>query len=223
VIFYDGTNPLSTVALSNGTAVYSTSSLSDGAHSISASYPGTEYFLPSTSNNLQETVTDFVMTFSVGSLVLAPGKTRTLTFTVSPAGGTFTFPVVFSATGLPPGATATFDPPGVASGSRSVTTTLTIYVPLATTTNEHSSPIGTRTFVALGLLFPFVGLLHLRRARKGALRYFLLAFVSLGVAMGVSSCVGSGFFAQPPQTYTVTVSATSNSVVHSASFQLTVE
>jgi hypothetical protein len=56
VSFYDGTAEVSTVALSGGKAIYSTSSLSVGRHSISAVYRGTVTFLTSTSNALVETV-----------------------------------------------------------------------------------------------------------------------------------------------------------------------
>jgi hypothetical protein len=223
VTFYDGTTALGTVTLSNGIALYTTSSLNDGAHSIEAIYPGTAYFLTSASNTLHEKVSDFDLTVHVGSLVLFPGETRTVTFTVHPVGGAFDFPIVLSAAGLPPGATATFIPASITPGSGPVTTTLTIHVPLETTTSQQTLPMGSRTFVAAGMMLPFLGLLRLRRARKRALRWMLVALFSFGTAIGLSGCASGGFFAQPPHTYTVTVSATSNSVVHSTSFQLTVE
>ena len=48
VTFFDGTTPLSTVALANGQASFTTSKLQPGSHSITASYNGTASFLAST-------------------------------------------------------------------------------------------------------------------------------------------------------------------------------
>jgi len=223
VTFYDGATALSAVALSDGVATYVTSSLSDGAHSISAVYSGNAGFLASTSNSLTETVSDFHLTISPSLLALLPGGKGTLTLTASPQGGAFPLPIDFTVTGLPAGATDTFDPPSITPGTGPASTTLTIQAPAQTARNDRSWPMGARTGVALGALLPFLGLLRIRRARKRGLALTLIALVSLCAALGMSSCTGGGFFTQPPQNYTVTITATSGSAVHSTSFQLTVE
>lgn len=56
VSFYDGTTLLATVALSQGQAVYTTSSLAVGTHSIAEVYSGDSNFLSNTSSAVGETV-----------------------------------------------------------------------------------------------------------------------------------------------------------------------
>jgi hypothetical protein len=56
VTFKDGATTLATVALSQGLAKYSTSSLAKGNHQISASYGGNSDFLPSSSATLTQVV-----------------------------------------------------------------------------------------------------------------------------------------------------------------------
>jgi Bacterial Ig-like domain (group 3)/Beta-propeller repeat len=55
VVFQDGANQLATVPLNSGSAVFTTSALSAGSHSISASYSGSSNFLAS-SNSLTQQV-----------------------------------------------------------------------------------------------------------------------------------------------------------------------
>ncbi|HEX3071201.1 MAG TPA: Ig-like domain repeat protein, partial [Thermoanaerobaculia bacterium] len=57
VTFKDGATDLGSVAVSNGTAGYSTNALSVGSHSITAEYEGNAYFLTSTSPAVTQTVT----------------------------------------------------------------------------------------------------------------------------------------------------------------------
>jgi hypothetical protein len=223
VTFHDGAAALSTVALSNGVATYVTSSLSDGAHSISAVYLGNAGFLTSTSNVLTETVSDFTLKISPASLALLPAGKGSLTLTATSLGGAFSLPINFAVTGLPAGATDTFSPPSITPGTAPASSTLTIQAPAQAARNDRSWPLGARTSLALGALLPFLGLLRIRRARMRGFGLTLLALVSLCAAAGMSGCTGGGFFTQPPQNYTVTITATSGSAVHSASFQLTVE
>jgi hypothetical protein len=56
VTFMDGTTTLGTVALSSGSAAFSTSALAVGAHSITAVYSGDFSYLGSTSSVLTQTV-----------------------------------------------------------------------------------------------------------------------------------------------------------------------
>ena len=105
VQFYNGSTMLSAVALTNGTATYSTSSLAVGTYSITASYEGDSNYQPSTSSVLSQSVlaslpvnTPVAMNTKVSMTIAAvagtttnpsqyiPGTNLTYTFTVSNTG-----------------------------------------------------------------------------------------------------------------------------------------
>jgi hypothetical protein len=87
VTFYDTTYPVATVALTNGTAMYSTSSLSPRAHNIYARYFGDATFQPS-SNYVKQ-------------VVLKYSTTTLLTSNSNPS--TYGQPVIFNVTVTTPG------------------------------------------------------------------------------------------------------------------------
>ncbi len=99
VTFYDGTNVLGTVTISNGKATVSTSALSLGTHSITAAYAGDTNYLPSTSPVLQETINSSPTTTSLVSSLNPSTFGQSVTFTaiVTPSlGGTPTGTVTFT-------------------------------------------------------------------------------------------------------------------------------
>jgi hypothetical protein len=129
--FKDGATVLATVAIAAGKAVYMTTTLSAGAHSITAVYSGDSSFNPHTSTALIETVQQAGTATVVQSSAnpSTPGQQVTFTATVSPA-----------ATGIPTGsvnffdgaamigsgvlngaAQATFQPAGLIVGNHSIT------------------------------------------------------------------------------------------------------
>ncbi|HEY6212158.1 MAG TPA: Ig-like domain repeat protein [Vicinamibacterales bacterium] len=55
--FFDGANTIGYANVSNGSAAFSTSSLSNGSHAITAAFEGSPSFLPSTSPVVNQTVT----------------------------------------------------------------------------------------------------------------------------------------------------------------------
>jgi hypothetical protein len=85
VTFYDGASPLTTVSVSGGRAVFTTSTLALGSHSITATYSGNTDFKPSTSAALSEVVkkdaTRTVLTAAPNPSTY--GQTVTLTAVVS--------------------------------------------------------------------------------------------------------------------------------------------
>ena len=95
----DGT-PGAPIALSGGTAAFSTSTLSVGDHPVSAEYSGETYFTGSTSVAITQTVVKGRTTTTVDAtpLVVMPGQDVDLTAeveTVLPATGTPTGDVIF--------------------------------------------------------------------------------------------------------------------------------
>jgi len=140
--------------------------------------------------------------------------------TATPFNGTYDEVITFSARGLPKGATATFDPGSLTPGGKPGTVTLTIKTAkqLALDRMQSAAP------VLLGLLLPLLGL---RRRGRALQRYCLLlifAVLSIGAVTGLSGCgSGPGFAGQMPQSYLVTVTASSGTVQRSTTLTLTMK
>jgi hypothetical protein len=250
VNFLDGTTSLGVGTVTVGVASLTTSALTVGSHSITAVYSGDANFVTLTSSALTEAVDDFSLAISSGnttSLTVLPGGTGVFTLTMSPAGAaTFPSAVTLSLSGLPAGATYTFSPATLPAGSGTTTVTLTIQVPLTSAVaapmyirgNGHElvasrdSGIDRNSGHRLGpfalalLLLPFAG--RMRRAGKKvsrAITILLLLVAAMTATIGLNGCgaSGSGFFAQAPKTYTLTVTGTSGTLSRTTSLTLTVE
>ena len=121
VNFLDGQILLSSAPLTQGMATYSTSSLSAGTHSITATYSGDSNFASVASSVLTQTVGDFTMGVSnpLGEATtpeVLPGATLSYVLQMSPTRGiNFPSTVAFSTSGLPPGATTNFTPSSLGS------------------------------------------------------------------------------------------------------------
>jgi sugar lactone lactonase YvrE len=249
VSFLDGTTPLGQGVLSNGVATLSTSSLTAGNHTITAVYSGNSNVSAATSGALAESVVDFSLSSAGGpgisngpgssvSQTVPPGGTASYPLTLLPSSGTvFPAPITLSLTGLPSMLTAIIDQASWTQLSATTwsfpantavpITTLSIQIPstvarLAPGTQLHRSwpPV----FLGF-LLLPLVGLRRRLGKLLGRTIVSLLLLVAGASAMaGLSGCGGpSGFFGQPPQTYTITVTATSGTLSHATNITLTIE
>ena len=129
VTFMDGSALLNTVNLASGIATYTSSALSTGNHSITASYSGTIDFAASLSATLVQSVG---LTLSITSLFSsanpsAPGQAVTFTAAVSSAGGVPAGTVSFLdganplGTGTLSGGIASFSTASLGAGSHSIT------------------------------------------------------------------------------------------------------
>ena len=236
ISFYSGTTLLGTGTLNaSGVATFATNSLVVGADSITAVYPGNAGFAASTSSALSETVnTAFTVTGPAAPVPVAPGGAATLNLTVPPLGGPFDSVVILSATGLPPGATATFNPPTVTPGVAGAPAVLTIQL---ATLAASGSPVrdipANRRFpvnhgfpvapFSLGFVL-FGAVLGRRRIPKALV--LVLALASLGVATSLVTGCGGGF-ANTPSTpagnYTITVTGTSGALQASTTVTLVVQ
>jgi len=216
VTFYDGATAISpAVPLSSGVATFTTSTLAAGPHSITAIYSGDTNFVTSTSAVLTQYILDFNFTLSstgptATTQTVIPGASAIFNFNLLPIGGPFTFPVTLSATGLPPGATATFTPNPVNIGSSPASFTMTIQTAKPIGALHRTGDFGGGTIAFALLLLPFSARFrrHARRMKRLSL-YGCMMLLSFALIAGLAGCgTDSGFFGEAQQTYTINVIGT---------------
>jgi hypothetical protein len=226
VAFYDGTTQIGSGTLAGGIATYTTSALTTGVHSITAAYSGDASYLTGTSGALPESIEDFTLTMSGGgtsesAAAITGGQAATYPLVITPVGGaTLPGAVSLSVTGLPPEATGTFTPATVAANAGTTNVPLLVMMPGISAVTPARRPFGGSSLpVALGLilLIPFAG--RLRKAADGWRRLAVLALMSAALVVGLNGC---GVTATP-QSYQLTVTATSGSLSHSIALKLTVQ
>ena len=171
----------------------------------------------------QVAVLDFTLTLnSAGTQTVIPGNAASYAVRVAPTSTAYPGAVTFTATGVPAGATISFTPATVAANGGITPSNVKVQTALqlaASNLQTKSIPI------LLGvLILPFAGS---RRMRKGAGRYLWILIVLLGgaaVTTGLTGCgTGNGFFGQAPQTYHITITATSGTIQHSVNVTLNVQ
>jgi sugar lactone lactonase YvrE len=229
VSFLDGDTILGTGTLNNGVASLSTTDLSVGAHSLTAVYQGDSDFLTLTSQVLPQTVLNFVLTISTPTgapptTTTQPGGTATYQLDISPTGSdTFPAAVMFSVTGLPPGATYKLTPPDIPAGAGPTNVILTVI--LAQTSSSLSYKLLTTGPFTLALaLLPFgVGMRRSgKNTRHGAKLLQLLIFLA-SIITGISGCAGNGGSSQQGGSYVLTLRATSSGLIYTSTVTLVVD
>jgi hypothetical protein len=244
VAFMDGASLLGTSNLSAGTAIFTTSSLAVGSHSITAVYNGDANFVAITSAAVSESILDFAVSakstsYSDGTTqAVVPGGSAAFSIAVTPTIGTaFPAVAVLSVSGLPAGATATLNTAAWAQLSASSwqlpantqlsDIALSFAVPAQTAkTNAPASPHRNVPPVLWGiLLLPFAVSLRRSGKRMASIASLLLILIAGAAAVtGLSGCnSGNGFFAQAPQSYNVTITVTTGALAHSTNVSLNVE
>ena len=231
VSFFDqslGGQLLGTAAMgSNGLAVFTTTAIGPGVHVISASYAGDATFLPGNSTQITEQIDDLLIS-RVGNnnTTILPGTTVSYTLQLTPAVATkFLYTVGFSTSGLPAGASASFSPPTLATGSTTAKITMTVTTATTSFNVPAPSPFG-RLPIALGLLLPLFGSRRMRtRMRKipPLLGVALLAVLSLAAVAGLSGCSGAGLFAAKKVPSSITVTATEGTLQRSTTVPLAIQ
>jgi hypothetical protein len=239
VVFYDGNTALGTGTIANGIATLTTSTLAVGTHPVTAVYSGDADYNSATSAmygqivTAQAAVLDFTLTLtSAQSQTVLPGASAPYTVRVAPTNTNYPGTVTFSATGLPAGATVSFSPATVAANG-GVTAVQVSVQTASQVAADTTGKLGKNAFsVAFGLLLlPFAGSRRLRRNGRAAGRYVFLMLVLLGgivattglTGCGITGVKGNGFFGQAPQTYNITITATSGTIRHSVNVTLNVE
>jgi sugar lactone lactonase YvrE len=172
--------------------------------------------------------TTFTFTNSGASTsTIAVGAAAMYSFSLAPSSGeSYPGTVSFAVAGLPTGAIASFGPFTVAPSYGATTVTMTVQTAAATAQNRLS-PIG-RGFVLALLLLPFGMKRSLRKKLNG--RMLLLLLLLAGTTAAMSGCGGSknsstggSSTMSGPQTYTLTVTATSGAATQSQTVTLTVQ
>jgi hypothetical protein len=241
VQFSDGITILGTSTLnSRAVAIYSTTALTLGNHSITAMYSGDSQFVTSTSLVLIQKVTplvpDFALTLSPGSTTLPAGSSASFTIKGTEENGfAGTITLSCSSGGMPTGATCTFFPTTLAIGldGSPATSTLTIATAASTTAwlrpfREHPA----RWLYGMGLaLAPMLFATILGFVPKR--RYLLTLCLSLVVIGGCVlqvACGGSSNASAanptggtPAGSYTVAVTGTAAATKHTISLTLIVQ
>jgi len=229
VSFYDGTTLLNTAPLSGGTATYTVSGYSAGTtHQLTAVYSGDTNFLSSsTGSSIQLGVASLDFTIAVtgsATSTVSPGSSATYQLTVSPLYGSYPGQVSFAAAGLPSTTTTTFSPSAIAAGAGPQTVTMTVQTSAAA---KLAYPEIGRKLAPIAfalLLIPLFGGGRLRRQarRMSKLASILLLLGCTLVGAMMTGCGGAAF-QQLSQQYTITVTATSGNLQHTAPVTLMIK
>jgi hypothetical protein len=214
----DGSTTLCVVALSAGAATFTTSSLTLGAHNLSASYSGDANFLPSSSATAELAV-------GAASQSIPKGSSATYSFSVAMLGAAMSSPIALAVQGVPTGATSSINPSYIPPGGAVTSFTLTIQTPLAAL-DQRSRPFvppsansGMKASLAV-LLLPMIAL---ARRRKAIVVFMAAASCILlaTLATGCGNRINPDNESANSTTYTLTVTGTAtgptgNALQHSA-------
>ena len=181
----DGSSAIASASLNaGGSAVFSSNVLSPGTHTLSSAYSGDQDFLAASSAPVSVSISPVpVADFSLVATGLTTvnvlgGTPAVFSFAAAPVAGMLSSPIQLSVTGLPAGATATFNPAYLPPSANSAAFLLTIQT--AKTTGALS---GAASATVLCLMLFLFG----KRRRM----VWRLLFVAL-CAAGSISVIGCG-------------------------------
>jgi len=238
VTFFNNGNQLGTATLANGTATYSTTSLPLGNNVITFTYGGDANFAKSTAAQTSgantvavsaATALDFTIQMGSSSgLAGTYGQSVPVTLQLAPVGGQYPGTVQFAVAGTPAvAATYTFSPSTVDAKAGPTAVTMTIQLPAHASLNRGPATNRYLGSIALGLLLlPWVSVRRMRRSghRLGkSIGLSALLLVFLGAALSITGCGGSSAPKTPSVSDSIVVNATSGSVQHSVTVNLTVQ
>ena len=205
-------------------AILATDVTTAGTASITLTNPapggGTSNALTFTINASTGPTPAFTLSSS-GAQTIAPTGSAQYTITATAVNGPYTNPITFSVSGLPPGATATFNPASVTPNATSAQSTLTITLGQAVAKSNHPSRGWSLAFLGV----PLLGLLIFRRPQRK--RFIAMGTLLLGLVVSLGTFTGCGqngfdYSTVSPQTYNITVTGTGGSTSATTTVQLTV-
>jgi hypothetical protein len=187
--------------------------LTTGACTITASQPASGNYAAAPPQTITLNAYDFAIAANAPvSQTVEPGSTVVYTYALVPLGGQYPGSnVTYTVTGLPTGATYTLTPTSGSvtrtAGPQALTLTITTAHALAMNHLRQTVPW------TLALLLPF----FLRRKLRRRLAQSLMLLLMAGAAFTLTGCAApNGFFGQPIANYSITVTATSGNITHSA-------
>jgi hypothetical protein len=155
-------------------------------------------------------------TFTLSALTMtgtvSPATSATYQLTVTPQNGAFTSSISLSASGVPSGYTASFNPASVTPGSSPATAVLTISKS-STAMLERTLPLTTPALALIAFFF-------VPRPRRRRLVMLVVFAVGAFAALTFSGCGGG--FGLPTTTYNVTITASGGGATQTTTVQLTV-
>jgi sugar lactone lactonase YvrE len=233
VNFFDGVTPIGSGTIVNGMVSITASFVYAGPHSITAVFAGDAQNAPATSPAFTQTVADFSLTVATGgssSASTIAGGTANYALVVTPLiTSTFPGPITLTFSGLPATVAGTITPTTIAAGSGTtpVAFAATAANLLATQAQLHRPPVhrSPMHYAPITLALLALPLAWFRRRKRFA---SLLASVLLlfAITAGVSGCAGpanTGYYGETPNTYNLTVTATSGNLSRSVYLTLTVQ
>jgi hypothetical protein len=170
--------------------------------------------------------TAYTVTAPQTPFTVTEGGSVQITVTVPPLGGTFTGTVTLVATGLPPRATATFNPPTVTPGATGAQTVMTIQ--LATAGAQPRGPTPSwpvwPAVPAAGIGLLLLGAMWRKRPLPRFAAVAVMACAISVAALVISGCNG-GFAGQntPVGQHTITITGTSGSLHPSTTVTVVVQ
>lgn len=196
VTFNDGAKALGTATLSaNGVAIFQTSSLAVGSHSITVQYLGDANFTGSASTAFSQTVVrpDYSLAATPATQTVNPGSAASYTIMLNPIYGYDGAVTISCPSGLPTGVTC--NNPTIAAGQSKATLTISTAGPTgmvigAPDVNQHrSDPNLWASLTGVGMLgMVLAGDWKKRNRRRLAV---ILLIVALAMIIGLVGC-GSG-------------------------------
>jgi sugar lactone lactonase YvrE len=232
ISFFDGSTPIGSGTIVNGTVSVTASFVYAGSHNLTAVYSGDAADAPGTSPVYAQTVADFSIAVASGGSATGStiaGGTVTYSLAVTPLiTSTLPGPITLTFSGLPTSVTGTLTPATIATGSGATPVAFAATAaPLPGTARlqpppAHHSRLGYAPITLALLALP---LAWFRRRKRFA---SLLASICLlfAITAGLSGCVSAantGYYGQTPQTYNLTVTASSGNLSRSTYLTLTVQ
>lgn len=224
--FLDGDTVIGTARLTAaGVTAFTISTLTAGAHSLSASYAGDGSFAGSASATVNTTIAarDFSLGAAPQAATVTAGQSAPFNITITPAGG-FNDPVALS---CPPiaGITCNFGQPTLTPIGAMVATTLTVSISSNYLHAGGMAGNGTGWFLTgLGLIGMLASLSRRAASPRNAIRGLAASMAAVIVlALTLMSCGYSSSSQTYRGTATIPVTAQSGGIVHTTTISITVQ